>query len=78
MLKPIIPALAAVSLFTAAACSQGPNEEAGEALDTAAEEAAAGAADPGQGPMEEQGEQLDNAIENAPPATEPAPAPTTP
>lgn len=63
-----------------AACSQGPNEEAGEAADTAYEQSTTGTTDPGQGPMEEAGESLDQATEGAPvdpAATPPATPPAT-
>jgi hypothetical protein len=60
-----------------AACSQGPNEEAGEAADTAYEQSTTGTTDAGQGPMEEAGEHLDQATEGAP-ATPPAETPATP
>jgi hypothetical protein len=62
-----------------AACSQGPNEEAGEAADTAAEQATTGDTNLGQGPMEEAGEQLDQSTQGgATPATPPAETPATP
>lgn len=63
-----------------AACSQGPNEEAGEAADTAYEQSTTGATNPGQGPMEEAGESLDQATDGAPvdpAATPPATPPAT-
>ena len=83
MLKTILAAGAALSLAGVAACSQGPNEEAGEAADTAYEQSTTGSTDLGQGPMEEAGEQLDEATNGAPagdtttPPTETPPA-TTP
>lgn len=73
MMKSILAAGAALSLIAVAACSQGPNEEAGEAADTAAEQAATGTTDLGQGPQEEAGEQLDATTEGVP-AGDPAPA----
>ncbi len=48
-------------LLGVVACSQGPNEEAGEAADTAYEQSTTGTTDLGQGPMEEAGEALDEA-----------------
>lgn len=83
MLKPILAALAAASMLGLAGCGQGPNEEAGEQADTAAEQAATGETNLGQGPMEEAGEQLDEAQQGeatTETATDPdtTPAPTTP
>lgn len=83
MLKSVLAASAAAALLGAAACGQGPNEEAGEAADTSYEQSTTGATDPSQGPMEESGEAMDEATEGQPsgdtttqqPAT---PPPTTP
>lgn len=74
MLKTLLAAGAAISLFAAAACTQGPNEEAGEAADSAYERSTTGTVDPGQGPMEEAGEHLDEATQpplDQPPAESP-------
>lgn len=49
----------------AAACSQGPAEEAGEAADTAYEQSTTGTTDLGQGPAEEAGEAIDEAADGA-------------
>jgi outer membrane protein assembly factor BamD (BamD/ComL family) len=82
MLKSVLAAAAAVCF--AAACSQGPNEEAGEAADTAYEQSTTGQTELGQGPMEEAGEQLDAQQGATPPAGEatttqpPATTPPTP
>lgn len=83
MLKTILAAGAALSLIAVAACTQGPNEEAGEAADTAYEQSTTGTTNPGQGPLEEAGEQLDEATQGAPAGTTTTPppadtAPTTP
>jgi ABC-type glycerol-3-phosphate transport system substrate-binding protein len=51
----------------AAACSQGPAEEAGEAADTAYEQSTTGTTDLGQGPAEEAGEAIDEAADGADP-----------
>ena len=59
-----------------AACSQGPNEEAGESADTAYEQSTTGSTNTGQGPMEEAGEHLDQATEGTP-ATPPGTPPAT-
>lgn len=73
----LITAAAAAFALGAAACSQGPNEEAGEQADTAREQATTGQTDYGQGPMEEAGEHADEATggatdtSTAPPATTP-------
>lgn len=63
----------------AAACSQGPAEEAGEQADTAYEQSTTGATDLGQGPAEETGEAIDEAAdgEDAVPG-DASPAPATP
>lgn len=81
MLKSLLGAAAAVSLLGVAACSQGPNEEAGEAADTNYEQSTTGTTDLGQGPAEEAGEALDEATNGAPAGettTTPPPATTTP
>ena len=75
MRKTLLVAVASAALLAAAACTQGPNEEAGEAADTAYEQSTTGETDLGQGPMEEAGEQADEASETTPPPAEP---PTTP
>lgn len=59
MLKSLLGAAAALSLLGVVACSQGPNEEAGEQADTAHEQATTGTTDMGQGPAEEAGEAMD-------------------
>ena len=56
MLKSALAAAAALCFV--AACSQGPNEEAGEAADTQYERSTTGTTDMGQGPNEEAGEQV--------------------
>lgn len=68
------------ALAALAACSQGPNEEQGEAADTAYEQSTTGSTNTGQGPMEEAGEQLDQATDGAPAggATTTPPATTPP
>lgn len=73
MLKSLLAATAAAALLSVAACGQGPNEEAGEAADTAYEQSTTGTTDLGQGPMEEAGEAVDAATDGAP-----ADAPTAP
>ena len=78
MLKTILAAGAALSLAGVAACTQGPNEEAGEAADTAYEQSTTGTTDPGQGPMEEAGEQLDEATDGQPAGTTTPPAESPP
>ena len=65
MLKSLLGAAAAVSLLGVVACSQGPNEEAGEAADTAYEQSTTGTTDLGQGPAEEAGEAVDEAADGA-------------
>lgn len=67
----------------AAACSQGPAEEAGEAADSTYEQSTTGTTDMGQGPAEEAGEAVDEAADGADAipgdsTTTQAPAPTTP
>jgi hypothetical protein len=73
-------AAAAAFALALGACTQGTNEEAGEAADTAAEQATTGETDLSQGPAEEAGEQADETKEGAtgmgdtttpPPATTP-------
>ena len=59
MLKTFLAAAATAALMSVGACSQGPAEEAGEAADTATEEATTGTTDLGQGPAEEAGENVD-------------------
>lgn len=66
MLKSLLAAASAVALIGVAACSQGPNEEAGEAADTAYEQSNTGTTDLSQGPQEETGEAIDGATEGAP------------
>lgn len=80
MKKVLMSAAAAAVLLGAAACSQGPNEEAGEAADTAYEQSTTGTTDLGQGPQEEAGEQVDATTDGAPAsneATDPAAPPAT-
>ena len=79
MLKSLLGAAAALSMLGVVACSQGPNEEAGEAADTNYEQSTTGATDTGQGPAEEAGEALDQATDGAPAGeTTTPPATTTP
>ncbi|MBL8545127.1 MAG: hypothetical protein JNL81_01610 [Hyphomonadaceae bacterium] len=80
MLKSLLGAAAALSMLGVVACSQGPNEEAGENTDTAAEQATTGTTDLGQGPAEEAGESLDAQTGGTPAGetTTPPPATTTP
>lgn len=66
----------AAAIGALAACSQGPNEEAGEAADTNYEQSTTGTTDLGQGPAEEAGEALDEATDGTP--VTPEPATTTP
>lgn len=79
-MRTLITAAAAAFALALGACTQGTNEESGEAADTAAEQAASGQTDMAQGPAEEAGEQADEANEGAtgvgdtttpPPATTP-------
>lgn len=81
-MKALLMTAAAVAMLGMAACSQGPNEEAGEAADTAYEQSTTGTTDLGQGPQEEAGEAVDQATDGAPAGSttsDPAaPAPTTP
>jgi hypothetical protein len=75
----LITAAAAAFALGLGACTQGTNEEAGEAADTAAEQAATGETNMGQGPAEEAGEQADEANEGATGAGDTTtPPPTTP
>jgi hypothetical protein len=78
MLKSLLGAAAAVSLLGVVACSQGPNEEAGEAADTAYEQSTTGTTDLGQGPAEETGEAIDEAADGAADGGDTTPATTTP
>ncbi len=78
MLKSVLAATAAVALLGAAACSQGPNEEAGEAADTAYEQSTTGTTDLGQGPAEEAGEAIDEATDGAPASSSSTTTTTTP
>jgi hypothetical protein len=57
----LITAAAAAFALGLGACTQGPNEEAGEQADTATEQATTGDTNLGQGPMEEAGEHADQA-----------------
>jgi hypothetical protein len=76
----LITAAAAAFALGLGACSQGTQEESGEAADTAAEQATTGETDMGQGPMEEAGEAADEAKDGADPVPgdSTAPPPTTP
>lgn len=79
MLKSLLGAVAAIGLLGVVACSQGPNEEAGEAADTNYEQSTTGTTDLGQGPAEEAGEALDETTNGAPAGeTTTPPATTTP
>lgn len=81
MRKILLTAAASAFALGMAACSQGPNEEAGEQADTAYEQSTTGETNMGQGPMEEAGEQADAASDGTTTApTDPAapPATTTP
>jgi len=81
MLKSVLMAAAAVALMGVGACSQGPNEESGEAADSAQEQATTGTTDMSQGPQEEAGEAADAATQGQPagdttqPTTPPATTP---
>lgn len=81
-MKALLMTAAAVAMLGMAACSQGPNEEAGEAADAAYEQSTTGTTDLGQGPQEEAGEAVDEATDGAPAGSSTsdpaAPAPTTP
>ncbi len=74
MNKILMTAAASAFALSLAACGQGPNEEAGEAADTAYEQSTTGTTDLGQGPMEEAGEAADEAADGA----DPVPGDTTP
>jgi hypothetical protein len=80
MLKSLLGAAAAVSLLGVVACTQGTNEEAGEAADTNYEQSTTGTTDLGQGAAEETGEALDEAADGVADGgdTTTAPATTTP
>ena len=73
----LITAAAAAFALGLGACSQGPNEEAGEQADTAAEQATTGETNLGQGPMEEAGEAADEAADGADPTPGDSSAPAT-
>ncbi|ANP46524.1 hypothetical protein [Candidatus Viadribacter manganicus] len=77
MLKSLLGAAAALSMLGVVACSQGPNEEAGEAADINYEQSTTGTTDLGQGPNEEAGEALDEATDGAPAGTTTTPPATT-
>jgi hypothetical protein len=78
MLKTLLGAAAAAALLGVGACTQGENEEAGEAADTAYEQSTTGSTDLSQGPMEEAGEQADEATDGQPAGTTtPAEPPAT-
>jgi len=66
-MRSVLAIAAAAALLSVAACGQGPNEEAGEAADSAYEQSTTGDVDPGQGPMEEAGEAADEAADGADP-----------
>lgn len=80
MLKSLLGAAAALSMLGVVACSQGPNEEAGEAADTNYEQSTTGTTNLGQGPAEEAGEALDEQTNGQPAGetTTTPPATTTP
>ena len=63
----LITAAAAAFALGLGACSQGANEEAGEAADTAIEQSTTGETNLGQGPMEEAGEAADEAADGQDP-----------
>lgn len=73
----LITAAAAALALGLGACTQGTNEESGEAADTAAEQATTGQTDLGQGPMEEAGEAADEAKDGADPVPGDSTAPPT-
>lgn len=77
MLKSLLGAAAAVSLLGVVACSQGPQEEAGENADTAYEQSTTGTTDMGQGPMEEAGEAADAGATTTTPGGETTATPPT-
>jgi hypothetical protein len=62
-MKTLLMTAAAAAMLGLAGCGQGPNEEAGEAADTAYEQSTTGTTDLGQGPMEEAGEAADEAAD---------------
>lgn len=66
MLKSLLATAVLAGALGLAACSQGPNEEAGEAADTAFEQSTTGQTNMEQGPMEEAGEHMDEATDGAP------------
>jgi hypothetical protein len=77
----LITAAATAFALGLGACTQGTNEEAGEAADTAAEQSTTGETNMGQGPMEEAGEQTDETTEGSTgvgDTTTTTPPPTTP
>lgn len=74
MSKSLFAAAAVATLLAVGACTQGPQEEAGENADNAYEEAVTGTTDPGQGPLEEAGEAADEAADGA----DPVPGDSTP
>jgi hypothetical protein len=73
----LITAAATAFALGLGACSQGTQEEAGEAADTAAEQATTGETDLGQGPAEEAGEAADEAADGADPVPGDTTAPPT-
>ncbi|MEJ0058783.1 MAG: hypothetical protein WDM79_03965 [Terricaulis sp.] len=84
MMKSFLTAAAVAALMLVAACGPSTNsaEKAGEAADTAYEQATTGETDLGDGPAENAGEATDEAVENAasgevaaPPASPPATTP---
>jgi ABC-type phosphate/phosphonate transport system substrate-binding protein len=85
MLKSFLTAAAIAALMSAAACGPSTDsaEKAGEAADTAYEQATTGETNLGDGPAENAGEAVDEATENAttdgaveaPPASPPATTP---
>lgn len=77
-MKTLVTTAAIAALLGLAACSQGTNEEAGEAADTAYEQSTTGTTDLGQGPQEEAGEAIDEAQGEAAEGDTTTPAPTTP
>ena len=65
--------VAALSLWGAAGCrEEGPAEQAGRAIDEAADSAGEGVQGLGDGPLEEAGEEADEAVEEAKDAVEDA------
>ena len=76
-MKALLMTAAAVAMLGMAACSQGPNEEAGEAADTNYEQSTTGTTDLGQGPAEETGEAVDEAADGADAVPGDSTAPTT-